>query len=174
MRPGGAALVAVGADRVTENPRGAHCGSDPRPQSEASSVDGSLSCGNGLVLIRAYQGDHRRHRLTLDRDLRCSAGSTASVSHPRSPPSHTLVDNPFHISAPRPGPRLRTAFGRHVVVPASAAALTARDRARCRIRTRPGRLLASQRPAKAGRATWSALPLASYRPAKAGRATCWL
>ena len=79
MTSGVTAPVAVGADRVAENPRQAPCGSDPRPQCEASSADDSLSCGNGLP-IREYQGDRRRLRLT-----------------PTATSAATALTHPFHI-----------------------------------------------------------------------------
>ena len=84
-----ATQVGVGTDRVTENPRAALVVPTHVPQSEASSVDGSLSCG------------------TSSADPRISGCSPSPSPDPRRDLCRhrlTHLDKPFHIRASRPGP----------------------------------------------------------------------
>jgi hypothetical protein len=72
------AEVAAGADRVSEDPRGLLCGTQPALLVRGSSVTDNCHA----VPTRAYQPDYRRLPLT-----------------PAAPRALHPLDEPFHISS---------------------------------------------------------------------------
>ena len=100
-----AASGVRGTDRAAENPRGALVVATHVPSARPARWTAHCHAATASwMLTRAYQGDHRRYHCLMPTT---SGAATRRTRRPR----FSVLDNPFHIRAPRPGPRSRTACG---------------------------------------------------------------